>query len=169
MSPSQREEEFMLVRRRLTFINVGVLTCILGFSPLFGILFSNADSGRYVFAATLFRNVTVTISLIIFVIALFKIKKVVKDIRGAFPNRKRTFIHFFLVMVVLACNLAFLSYTFFYFFHSKSDSCDETWQKIFYVLDLLSFVWDLFEFSLQALLLYIVITFTAPTSPIAET
>ena len=165
MSQSRREEVLVLVRRRLTIINIAVLTIILGFAPLFGILYSDVNDGRYFFAATLFRNVTVTLSLILFMIALCRITRIVKDIRGAFPNRKRTFLHFFLVLFILSCNLGFLGYTFFYFFDNKSDSCSVTWQKIFYALDLLSFSWDLFELSLQALLLYIVLKYTAPIEP----
>ena len=162
MAQDEREELLLMVRRRLMIINIAVLSIILGFAPLFGILFSDVNDGRYFFAATLFRNVTVTLSLILFVIALFRITRIVKDIKGAFPNRKRTFLHFFLVLVILTCNFFFLCYTFFYFFNNKSDSCDETWQKIFYALDVLSFSWDLFEISLQALLLYIVLKYTAP-------
>ena len=118
-------------------------------------------NGKYLFEATIFRNSTVTISLLVFVIALCRITRVVRKIRGAFPNRGRTYLHFLLVLVILSCNLGFLSYTFIYFFHDKSDSCDEDMQKFFYALDLLSFAWDLFEFALQILMLLIVLKYTA--------
>ena len=54
-----------------------------------------------------------------------------------------------------------MSYTFIYFFHDKSDSCDEDMQKLFYALALLSYAWDLFEFALQILMLFIVLKYTA--------
>ena len=69
--------------------------------------------------------------------------------------------HFLLVLVVLSCNLGFLSYTCLYFFDDKSDSCDEGTQKFFYALALLSYAWDLFEFALQTLMLFIVLKYTA--------
>lgn len=61
-------------------LNIVVLSVIIGLAPLLGILFSEVHDGRYLFEATIFRNITVTISLIVFVVALCRITRVVRKI-----------------------------------------------------------------------------------------
>ena len=68
--------------------------------------------------------------------------------------------HFTLVLAILACNIGFLFYTFFYSFNEKTYDCEETWQKVFFVLDLLTYFWDVLEFILQLLMLLIVLKYT---------
>ena len=68
--------------------------------------------------------------------------------------------HFTLVLAILACNIGFLFYTFFYSFNEKTYDCEETWQKVFFVLDLFTYFWDVLEFILQLLMLLIVLKYT---------
>ena len=61
-------------------LNIVVLSVIIGLAPLLGVLFSEVEDGKYLFEAAIFRNTTVTISLIVFMVALCRITRVVRKI-----------------------------------------------------------------------------------------
>ena len=67
--------------------NIVILTAIVGLAPVLGILFSEMSDERFNFQATVFKSITVSLSLIVFLLALFRITQVVQKIKGAFPNR----------------------------------------------------------------------------------
>lgn len=150
----------LTVSRRLRIIWLTLLIIILGIIPLLGTLYSSVHDARYMFQASVFRNMCVTVSLIVFIVALCRITSVVRGLKSAFPNRKRTFIHFFLAISVLLSNLCFLVYAFIYYQQDHKVTCSVTEQKFFFVLTVFSFGWDLVEFSLQILLLTIVLKYT---------
>ena len=75
-----RRKLLQRTRRWLMVLNIVVLSVIIGLAPLLGVLFSEVEDGKYLFEAAIFRNTTVTISLIVFMVALCRITRVVRKI-----------------------------------------------------------------------------------------
>ena len=85
-------------------INLPMLTLIVIVAPILGICFGTEET--YFYEASIFQNTIVIFSLLIFAIALLRIKRAVRGIEGAFPNQAYTMLHFGLATSVLIFNVS---------------------------------------------------------------
>ena len=82
---------------------------ILIVAPIVAIFTVGIDKEK-VFYPRIYRCIAVNIALIIFVCALFRIRKIVKGLEGAYPNQFYMNAHFVLLLLTLFFNIIGLFY-----------------------------------------------------------
>ena len=76
--------------------------------PFVGIIFVSREIEEALYSASLYDGIILTITLVIFGVALCRINRTVKGIEEAFPNRGVTILHFTLIIMILVFTIIIL-------------------------------------------------------------